>query len=291
MKLVETGGKMATAHDPHARILRDLASLILAVAGESVSMVKRHAPEHSLRLKPKDEWGIYLEFLKILFNFSDRLSALYLPLKEQPQFMDSLEDAVSDQLKAAMAPALSQDADPMEIVITVGQAVSNSRELYERFRFDLLEENTEKAACLDLLGERVAEAVGTKNEGMVPSAAILCASAVIPAMNSLFESLTGIGQNVRTPAGEKDTPPQAQAKSPQSQAGKEIKLVSVMASIQGEEVETRWGFHPQFTQDLTPEESRKLTRLMNRITRILGERYAAVAFSENWAAWHHPGHA
>ena len=67
--------------------------------------------------------------------------------------------------------------------------------------------------------------------------------------------------------------------------------MSVMSSIQDEEVETRWGMHPQFRKDLTLEESKELSRLMNQVTKILGERYASVAFSETWTAWHIPGQA
>ena len=73
--------------------------------------------------------------------------------------------------------------------------------------------------------------------------------------------------------------------------GNEIKLVSVMSMLENEEVETRWGLHPRFRQDLTPDDMRELSRLMNRVTRILGERYAAVAFSPNWAPWQQVGHA
>jgi hypothetical protein len=30
---------------------------------------------------------------------------------------------------------------------------------------------------------------------------------------------------------------------------------------------------------------------MNRVAKILGERYATVAFSDQWASWHKAGHA
>ncbi|MES4784820.1 MAG: hypothetical protein C4294_02235 [Nitrospiraceae bacterium] len=73
--------------------------------------------------------------------------------------------------------------------------------------------------------------------------------------------------------------------------GNEIKLISVMSMLQGEEVETRWGLHPRFRQDLKPQEIQELSRLMNRVTRIVGERYAAVAFSADRASWHQAGHA
>ncbi|MEE8241310.1 MAG: hypothetical protein V3R16_08575 [Nitrospirales bacterium] len=281
------GDPMATSKNPYHTTLRELASLILSVAGESVSMMKRSAPERSLSLKPKEEWGIYLEFLKILFNLADRMSALHIPLKDQPQFMDGLEDVVGEQLKTAMAPALKGDSDPMEIVITVGEAVADSRKLYEPYKFAVTDESKEKGACFALLATRVADAMGTTGDGMVTSAAVLCTSAVIPAMKSLFEGHTSGAQPVQ--AGTEDTAPSSGTSH--DFIGNEIKLVSVMSSVHDDEVETRWGMHPQFRQDLSAEEAKELSRLMNRVAQILGERYAAVAFSESWASWHHPGHA
>ena len=73
--------------------------------------------------------------------------------------------------------------------------------------------------------------------------------------------------------------------------GQEIKLVSLMSSVSGEEVETRWGLHPRFREDLTTSELQQLSKLLNRVAKILGERYAAVAFSKDWASWHKAGHA
>jgi len=67
--------------------------------------------------------------------------------------------------------------------------------------------------------------------------------------------------------------------------------VSLMSTVTGEEVETRWGLHPRFRQDLSPSELQRLTKLLNRVAKILGERYAAVAFSEEWNSWHKAGHA
>ncbi len=286
-----TNGAMATSKNPHARILRELAALMLSVAGESVSMVKRSSLDTAAKLKPKDEWRIYLEFLKILFNFADRCSALYIPVREQPQFMNGLEDAVSERLKEVMAPMLASDADPMEIVVTIGNTVAESRNLYERFKFLITEDTKEKEACFAMLGERVAEAMGVAGNGMVASSAILCTTAIVPAMKQLFENLTGVAQ----PSPESASVPaagSAGATEPsKASIGNEIKLISVMASIQGEEVETRWGLHPQFRRDLTPEESKRLTKLMNRATQILAERYASVAFSEKWASWQSPGQA
>ena len=177
---------MATANQEHQSQLRQLAELILAVAGESVTVMKRNAPERALKLKRQDEWGIYLEFLKVMFNLTDRLSALYLPIKEQPQFMDSLEDAVTLQLKNVLEPAFGSGADQTEIMLTVGAAVAESRQTYERYRFLVTENNPVKDEMLKDFGGRVADAMGIAGNAQVSSAATLCASAVIPAIKAIL---------------------------------------------------------------------------------------------------------
>lgn len=278
---------MAEAHEQSSKTLRDLASMMVAVAGESVTMVKKSAPEAALKLKKRAEWELYLEFLKIQFNLADRLSAFYVPVQEQPGFMDRLEDAVTLQLKNILTPALGPDSDEMEFVLTVGKAVAESRQTYERFQFVVTEESKTKDEFLKLCAERLARLLGAADDGMVISAATLCVSAVIPAMTGLFEQ-------VQRPAEAGPAQPgsaTAATPSPPRASGDEIKLVSITAGVAGEEVETRWGLHPRFKQDLRPEQLRELTQLMNRVTRILGERYATVAFSPDWAVWQKSGHA
>jgi len=283
---------MSASKDSHTDLLRELASMMVAVAGESVTMVKRSAPDASLKLKQKQEWDIYLEFLQVLFNLADRLSVMYLPIQTQPVFMDSLEDSVTHQLKAILAPALGPDSDDMEVTITIGKAVAESRQRYERFRFVATEDSAPRAEYLKFLSERVAERLGVPGNGMVVSAATLCASSAITAMAALFDGLAKPGTGGQTSA-QADSAASARP-SPASVPGNrsnEIKLVSVMSSVAGEEIETRWGLHPRFRQDLKPDEAQELTRLMNRVTQILGERYAAVAFSSDWVSSNRIGHA
>lgn len=67
-------------------ILKNLADTMLGIARESVSMVKRSDQEDSTRLNREQEWEMYLEFLKVMFNLADRVSAFYIPLQQQPQF-------------------------------------------------------------------------------------------------------------------------------------------------------------------------------------------------------------
>lgn len=287
---------MTTANQEHHTQLRQLAELILAVAGESVSVMKRSAPERALKLKRQDEWAIYLEFLKVMFNLTDRLSVLYLPIKTQPQFMDSLEDAVTVQLKNVLEPAFGSEADQMEIMLTVGAAVAESRQTYERYRFLVTEDNPAKDEMLKAFGGRVADTMGVAGNAQVSSAATLCASAVVPAIKAILAGdpppVTAVeaAPPVATPLS--SAPPRLTPEpGPQGSTGTEITLVSVMSTVAGEEVETRWGLHPRFRQDLPPEDIQRIAKLMNRVAKILGERYASVAFSDEWTSWHKAGHA
>jgi hypothetical protein len=258
--------------------------------------MKRNAPERAMKLKRQDEWGIYLDFLKVMFNLTDRLSALCLPVKDQPQFMDSLEDAVTLQLKNVLEPAFGSGADQTEIMLTIGTAVAESRQTYERYRFLVTENNPIKDEMLNDFGRRVAEAMGIAGDAQVSSAAMLCASAVIPAVKAILAGETppvaAVG-TVTTAATDTMSPAPSSTPMPEPQGptGSEIKLVSVMSTVAGEEVETRWGLHPRFRQDLAPEDVQQLTKLMNRVAKILGERYASVAFSDEWTSWHKAGHA
>lgn len=282
---------MAEPQSPLAVFLRELASLMLQVARESVTVIKRSAPELALKLKRKQEWDIYIEFLKVMFNLIDRVSAFHLPIQEQPRFMDSLVDAVAKQLHAALTPILGSDGDEMEVVISVGNAVIESRQLYERFRFVVTEESKSKDEFFRLFGERIAQKMGASQNELVISSATLCASAVIPAIKAVFEGLHGDAPLSVEPTVASAEGPELPRAATGAKAGQEITLISVMSTAEGEEVETRWGLHPRFKQDLKPDEVQELTRLMNRVTRILGERYAAVAFSSDWATWHRIGHA
>ena len=170
---------MASAKTEYQQRLRTLAELMLAVSGESVTVMKKTSPDRALKLKRQDEWGIYLEFVKILFNLTDRLSLLHLPLKEQPQFMNHLEDAVTLQLKNVLEPAFGSGADQMEIMLTVGAAVMESRRAYERYRFLVTENTPEKDAMLKDFGGRVADVMGIAGNAQVSAAAMLCASAAM----------------------------------------------------------------------------------------------------------------
>ena len=278
---------MATANTEYKEQLHQLAELMLAVSGESVTMMKRAAPQQALKLKRQEEWGIYLEFLKIMFNLTDRLVALHIPMKDQMEFMNGLEDAVTQQLKRALEPAFGNNADQMEIVMTIGTTVAESRQAYEQYKFLISEDSKTKNEMFRDFGEKVAEALGARGNAQLSSAAMLCAGAVVPALSAVLQGQAPPSQEAPQAA------PAAVGNATEQErtTGQEIKLVSVMSSVSGEEVETRWGLHPRFRNDLTPTELQQLSKLLNRVAKILGERYAAVAFSKDWASWHKAGHA
>lgn len=279
---------MTAAKGEYLRQLRTLAELMLAVSGESVTMMKRNAPEQALKLKRQDEWSIYLEFLKIMFNLTDRLSALHIPIKDQLEFMNGLEDAVTTQLKNVLEPAFGNHADQMEIMLTIGNAVAESRQTYEKYKFLVTEDSQAKNEMFRNFGERVADVLGAPGNTQLSSAATLCASAIVPAISAVLQ-----GQAPPASASAQKATASAvdSGNDKKGATGQEIKLVSLMSSVSGEEVETRWGLHPRFRNDLTPSELQQLNKLLNRVAKILGERYAVVAFSKEWASWHKTGHA
>jgi hypothetical protein len=279
---------MATTNIVYGETHRSLAELMLAVAGESVTVMKKNAPDQALKLKRQDEWKLYLEFLKVTFNLVDRLSAFHIPIKDQPDFMSGLEDAVTTQLRAVLEPAFGSSIDQNEIMMTISGVVAESRKLYEGHRFSIAEESKARNEMFDAFGGRVADALGVADNPQITSAATLCATAMVPAITAILkgERPPDAGVAISPTAGH--TP---SSEPPRTQTGNEIKLISVMSDVSGDEIETRWGLHPRFRQDLTAEESQQLTKLMNRVAKVLGERYAAVAFSEEWNSWHKAGHA
>jgi hypothetical protein len=279
---------MATTNVMYSETQRSLAELMLAVAGESVTVMKKNAPDQALRLKRQDEWKLYLEFLKVTFNLVDRLSAFHIPIKDQPDFMNGLEDAVTTRLRAVLEPAFGSSIDQNEIMMTISGVVAESRKLYEGYRFSIAEESKARNEMFDAFGGRVTDALGIANNPQITSAATLCATAMVPAITAILKGERPPDANAAALSSAAQT---ASSEPLRGQTGNEIKLISVMSDVSGDEIETRWGLHPRFRQDLTAEESQQLTKLMNRVAKVLGERYAAVAFSEEWNSWHKAGHA
>lgn len=279
---------MATNSDEtYSGVQKDLAHTMMSVARESVALIKRSDQQQSLKFQRKQEWDIYLEFLRMLFNLVDRLSAFYIPVQSQRDFMNNLEDSVSAQLKTVLAPSLSaSEIDDMAVTLSIGQAVAESRQIYEKHKFVVTDQSKERDQFFQFFSERVATQAGAPGKKEITSAAFLCGTAVIPALKSLFEDATKpkadasatkpVAGNDQSSSSKSSSPSSSAKPTGQSQAGL-IKLISVMSRSQGEEVETWWGLHPQFRRDLPPDEAKELAKQMNRATRIVGERFAVVA--------------
>ena len=52
----------------HESLLNDLSNTILDVCRESVTLIKRSDHAATIKLSQQQEWEIYLEFLKVLFQ-------------------------------------------------------------------------------------------------------------------------------------------------------------------------------------------------------------------------------
>jgi len=275
----------------YENVLKDLAHTMMSVARESVGLIKRSDQKLAIKLQRKQEWDIYLEFLRMLFNLVDRLSGFYIPIQGQREFMNSLEDSVAHQLQTVLAPSLSSsEVDDMEVTLSVGQVVSDSRKTYEKFKFVVTDQTKERDQYFQFFSERIASKAGAPGKQEITAAAFLCGSAVVPALKSLFEDATkpkveaamagaslagkeGSGSSLPGQEGSSSNPSGA----PETAGKNLIKLISVVSRAQGEEVESWWGLHPQFRRDLPPEEAKELAKHMNRATRIVGERFAVVA--------------
>ena len=258
-------------------ILKDLSTTMLGVCRESVGLVKRSDQAVGTHLTQRQEWDVYLEFLKILFNLVDRASLFYVPIQRQPEFMNGLEDHVSHELKTVLGTSLSSaQIDDQEIVVAIGQAVAESRQMYERHTFVFSEDGKERNAFFQHASERIAARAGAADNQGIQSAAMLCISAVIPAVTALFERKDPETKAASSPepTTEETPSPVSTATTPRTQT---IKLISVVSSTSGEECETRWGLFPQFRRDLTPEQVKAITGHMNRVVQIVGDRFAVAS--------------
>jgi hypothetical protein len=62
--------------------------------------------------------------------------------------------------------------------------------------------------------------------------------------------------------------------APQGEAPKAIQLIHVLVDREGEQVSSKWGIHPQLKKDLSPSEWQELSEHMNRVTAIVGAKFA-----------------
>ena len=70
------------------------------------------------------------------------------------------------------------------------------------------------------------------------------------------------------------TPGQPASSEAPREAPNTIQLINVLIVRDGEMVSSKWGIHPQLKQDLAPAEWQELSEHMNRVTAIVGAKFA-----------------
>lgn len=70
------------------------------------------------------------------------------------------------------------------------------------------------------------------------------------------------------------SPEQPAGPDTQGPAPSSIQLINVLVVREGELVSSKWGIHPQLKQDLAPSEWQELSEHMNRVTAIVGAKFA-----------------
>ena len=168
-----------------------LGEMMLAIAQESVMLVKRQAPVVSSNLSRKQEWEVCLEFLKVLFNLADRVATFYVPINEYLQFLDAVEDAVIDQMNNAFRKQASPDYDEIPLKVSIASAFDLGQKFYQSHQFMVTEEGPERDRYLKKFAEAVATAMGSKGNNTIMTAASMCASSSIAAIKALMESAEG----------------------------------------------------------------------------------------------------
>lgn len=168
-----------------------MSELMLAIAGESMTLIKRNDPTVATKVSRKQEWEAFIEFLKILFNLADRVGAFYVPVSEYLQFLDALEDAVIDQMNNAFRRQAGPGYDETPVKVSISAAFELGQKLYQPYQFMVLEEGKERDRFFQKFGEAVATALGVRGNNTIATSATMCVCSSITAMKLLMESADG----------------------------------------------------------------------------------------------------
>ena len=57
---------------------------------------------------------------------------------------------------------------------------------------------------------------------------------------------------------------------------REVELVKIVVSRDGQRVSAQWAIHPQMKLDLQPQEWQEVSELMGKITTLVGGRFAQI---------------
>jgi hypothetical protein len=76
----------------------------------------------------------------------------------------------------------------------------------------------------------------------------------------------------------KNPPPEPPATPPEAKphAARDLELLKVIVTRDGQKVTAQWAIHPQMKTDLQPNEWTELTDLMAKVTGLVGSRFAEI---------------
>lgn len=168
-----------------------LGETVLGIAQESVTLVKRQAPAVAAKLSRKQEWEVFIEFLKVMFNVADRIASFHIPVNEYLQFLDALEDAVIDHMNNAFRKQAGPDYDEIPLKVSISAAFDVGQKLYQPFQFMITEESAEKDRYFNKFAEAVATAMNARGNSAIMTAAAMCAGTSVVPIKMLMESSEG----------------------------------------------------------------------------------------------------
>jgi len=73
-------------------------------------------------------------------------------------------------------------------------------------------------------------------------------------------------------------PPSGSGKqgSGESDVARDVELLKVVVTRDGQKVSAQWAIHPQIKHDLLPEEWKEISDLMAQVTGIVGTRFSEI---------------
>lgn len=74
------------------------------------------------------------------------------------------------------------------------------------------------------------------------------------------------------PSGGQGNPPNGESEA----ATRDVELLKVVVTRDGQKVTAQWAIHPQIKLDLLPDEWKELSDIMSQVTNIVGTRFAQV---------------
>lgn len=168
-----------------------LGETVLGIAQESVKLVKGQAPTVAGKLSRKQEWEVFIEFLKVMFNVADRVAAFHVPINEYMQFLDALEDAVIDHMNNAFRKQAGPEYDETPLKLSISAAFDLAQKHYQPFQFMITEENAERDRYFKNFAEAVATTMNARGNSAIMTAAVMCAGSSVTPIKMLLESAEG----------------------------------------------------------------------------------------------------